>query len=307
MKSAASAGLIGGLISVPRIGASNMAPDQEKNVEERGSDEIAILSRLAGGLAHEIKNPLSTMAINLALLEEDWQASAGQRGEASGEPSPREARSARRIQTLKREVHRLENILDDFLHYARGGEVNRAPADLRAIVREVLEFMEPEHESQSIRHHVDLPLKLPLVLLDTDRIKQALVNLFRNSAQAMMDGGGELIVRVARNGNNVVLTVTDTGVGMTPDQVERCFDVYWSTKKGGTGLGLATTRRIIELHDGTISVVSDQGRGTSIAITLPLVVEIPHPDSQGDIVVEPISTEPSAEITKETNSLGDDE
>jgi len=278
-----------------------MANESEKNPEERGSDEIAILSRLAGGLAHEIKNPLSTMAINLALLEEDWQLSASQRGEEGAESKPREARSARRIQTLKREVQRLENILDDFLHYARGGEVNRAPEDLCAVVREVLEFMEPEHEAQSIRHLIELPVKLPLVLIDADRIRQALVNLFRNSAQAMPEGG-DLIVQVQRNGNFVELTVTDTGVGMTPDQVERCFDVYWSTKKGGTGLGLATTRRIVELHDGTISIVSEQGRGTSIAITLPLVVEITHPESQGDIVIEPLSVHPSAEATAETGT-----
>ena len=278
-----------------------MGNESEKNPEERGSDEIAILSRLAGGLAHEIKNPLSTMAINLALLEEDWQLSASQRGDDGTEPNPREARSSRRIQTLKREVQRLENILDDFLHYARGGEVNRAPGDLCATVREVLEFMEPEHEAQSIRHLVELPVKLPLVLMDEDRIKQALVNLFRNSAQAMPEGG-DLIVQVHRNGNFVELTVTDTGVGMTPEQIERCFDVYWSTKKGGTGLGLATTRRIVELHDGTISIVSEQGRGTSIAITLPLVVEIPHPDSLGDIVIEPLSVHRSLEATAETDT-----
>ena len=276
-----------------------MSQESEQNPEARGSDEIAILSRLAGGLAHEIKNPLSTMAINLALLEEDWEASAHQRGDDPAEPNPREARSARRIQTLKREVQRLENILDDFLHYARGGEVNRMPGDLRSTVRQVLEFMEPEHEAQSIRHLVDLPLKLPLVLMDEDRIKQALVNLFRNAAQAMPEGG-DLIVQIQRNGNIAELTVTDTGVGMTPEQVERCFDVYWSTKKGGTGLGLATTRRIVELHDGTISVVSEQGRGTSIAITLPLVVEIPHPDSHGDIVVEALSVHPSLESDSET-------
>ncbi|MFT5284889.1 MAG: two-component system sensor histidine kinase HydH [Planctomycetota bacterium] len=270
-----------------------MAKPNEPVGEKRGSDEIAILSRLAAGLAHEIKNPLSTMAINLALLEEDWQLTAPQRGEDAAEPTPRQTRLARRIKTLKREVHRLENILDDFLHYARGGEVNRAPANLSAVVRDVLEFVESEHEAQSIRHHVDLPLSLPLVLVDEDRIKQALVNLFRNSAQAMPEGG-ELLVRLVRRGNHVELTVTDTGVGMTPEQLERCFDVYWSTKKGGTGLGLATTRRIVELHSGTIAVTSEQGRGTSITITLPLVVEIPNPDKPGDIVVEPISTEPSA-------------
>ncbi len=263
---------------------------------ERANEEVAFLSRLAGGLAHEIKNPLSTMAINLALLEEDWQLAAAQREEGP-EPTPREARSWRRIQTLKREVQRLEHILEDFLHYARGGEVNRRPAELSRIVREVLEFVEPEHEQRGIRHHVELPLKLPLVLVDEAQIKQALVNLFLNSAQAMPEGG-ELIVRVRRIRNHVELTVTDTGVGMSPDQVDRCFDVYFSTKKGGTGLGLATTRRIVEQHGGTIAVVSEQARGTSFSITLPLVVEIPRTEAPHDsaspgIVVEPVALENS--------------
>jgi signal transduction histidine kinase len=99
------------------------------------------------------------------------------------------------------------------------------------------------------------------------------LNLAVNARQAMPDGG-ELIVRVERHGNFVELSLTDTGVGMTPEDLERCFDVYYSTKKAGTGLGLSTTRRIIEEHDGTITVVSEKGRGTSFSIVLPLLVEI---------------------------------
>ena len=260
---------------------------------DRAREQVAFLSRLAGGLAHEIKNPLSTMAINLALLEEDWRAGP--------EATPRETRSARRLGALSREVHRLENILEEFLHFARGGEVNRAPADLGRIVGEVAEFTEPEHAGLGIRQHLELPNALPLVLVDEDRIKQALVNLFRNAAQAMPEGG-ELLVRVGRRGNHVELTVTDTGVGMTPEQVDRCFELYWSTKKNGTGLGLATTRRIVEQHGGTISVISEPGRGTSFSITLPLVVEIARTDAPDEIVVEPLSMEPSAEPDEETES-----
>ena len=231
----------------------------------------AFLVRLAAGLAHEIKNPLSTMAINLALLEEEWGGT--RRGADAPEPGPREKRCLKRVQTLQREVRRLETIVEDFLRFARGGQVNRAPADLCALVREVLEFVEPEDRAQSIRHHVDLPAGLPLVMLDPGAFRQAVLNLLVNARQAMPDGG-ELIVRVQRRGNFVELTVTDTGVGMTPEDRERCFEPYYSTKKGGTGLGLSTTRRIVEEHDGTIAVVSEKGRGTSFSIVLPLVVEI---------------------------------
>jgi signal transduction histidine kinase len=170
-------------------------------------------------------------------------------------------------------VQRLEHIVDEFLHYAKGGEINRAPADLAEIVRDLLEFVEPEDSALGIRHHADLPIGLPLVLVDEGAFKQALLNLLVNARQAM-PGGGELLIRLRREGNWVEISVADTGIGMRPDQLERCFDEYWSDKKGGTGLGLSTARRIIEEHGGTISVVSEVGRGTSFSIYLPLFVEI---------------------------------
>jgi signal transduction histidine kinase len=179
----------------------------------------------------------------------------------------------KRVQTLQREVRRLETIVEDFLRFARGGEVNRSPHDLGSLVREVLDFVEPEDSGLGIRHHAELPAGLPLVMLDPGAFKQALLNLFVNARQAM-PAGGELIVRVRRAGNFVELSVTDTGVGMKPEDLERCFEVYFSTKKGGTGLGLSTTRRIVEEHGGTITVVSELGRGTSFSIVLPLLVEI---------------------------------
>jgi two-component system sensor histidine kinase HydH len=251
----------------PQLGSNSGAATRPQSAPSQ-EDKEAFLVRLAAGLAHEIKNPLSTMAINLALLDEEW---GGARG--GPEPGARELRCLKRVHTLQREVRRLETIVDDFLRFARGGQINRAPADLCALVREVLEFVEPEDRAQGIRHHADLPAGLPLVMLDTGAFRQAVLNLAVNARQAMPDGG-ELIVRVERQGNFVELSLTDTGVGMTPEDLERCFDVYYSTKKAGTGLGLSTTRRIIEEHDGTITVVSEKGRGTSFSIVLPLLVEI---------------------------------
>jgi len=258
--------------------APERGPDNAARAPERGLDNAAreeqapererVLARLAAGLAHEIKNPLSTMAINLALLEEEWgRAREGQ------EPSARDKRGLKRIGTLQREVKRLETIVEDFLRYARGVEVNRSPQDLVQIVREVLDFVDSEDRLAGIRHHVEMPLGLPLVMLDPGALKQALLNLFVNARHAM-PMGGELIVRIRREGNWVELSVTDTGTGMSPEQLERCFDVYWSTKKGGTGLGLPTTKRIVEEHGGRIAIVSEQNRGTAVSILLPLFVEI---------------------------------
>lgn len=244
----------------------------EPSAPQRESRTV-FLARLAGGLAHEIKNPLSTMAINLALLQEEWEKAAAARNPSEPEPTPREARSLKRIRTLQREVQRLEHIVEEFLVFARGGEVNRKPADLARLVAELLEFTEPEHAQQGIRHLVDIPVGLPLVLVDEVQFKQALVNLFKNAREAMPEGG-ELLVGMRRIHNHVELAITDTGTGMAPEELERCFEVYWSNKKGGTGLGLAATKRIIEEHGGTIAVISEQGRGTRFSILLPLVVEI---------------------------------
>ena len=257
----------------------------EKSQErEPEAEHEALLTRLAGGLAHEIKNPLSTMAINLTLLEEEWSRDRG------AEPSPRERRSLKRVRTLQREVSRLEGILEDFLRFARGGEINRAPKDLVALVREVLELLEPQHEAGEVRVHVDLPNSLPLVMLDDGAFKQGLINLLVNAGQAM-PGGGELIVQVKRTGNRVELRVTDTGVGMDEQQLERCFELYWSTKKEGTGLGLATVARIVQEHDGRLTVVSEKGRGTSFCISLPLLVELARrnggADGEGRTPLEP--------------------
>jgi two-component system, NtrC family, sensor histidine kinase HydH len=247
----------------------------EESPDRDGGDArpAGFLRRLADGLAHEIKNPLSTMAINLALLQEEWERAGSARNPDAPEHTPRERRSLKRVRTMQREVMRLEHILEEFLHYARGGEVNRKPEDISRIVGELIDFVEPEIGRAGIRHHLDLAMGLPLVLVDEDRIKQAVLNIFVNARQAMPEGG-ELIVRVRRVGNELELSITDTGIGMSPEALERCFEEYWSDKKGGTGLGLATAHRIIREHGGSMKLISEQGRGTSVAIYLPLAVEL---------------------------------
>jgi signal transduction histidine kinase len=230
------------------------------------------------------------MAINLALLQEDWERASVSRSPKEPVRTPREERSLKRIKTLQREVSRLEHILDDFLHYARGGVVDRRPEDLARIVRELLEFVEPEDERAGIRHHVDLPIGLPLVLVDEARIKQAVLNLLVNARQAMLQGG-ELLVRLRRMGNQVELSITDTGVGMSPEKLARCFEEYWSDKPGGTGLGLSTARRIIEEHGGTITALSELGRGSSFSCYLPLAVEIVRGED-GDRAAAPAPAAP---------------
>ncbi len=235
-----------------------LARSIELEKRAREAERLAHVGRLAGGLAHEIKNPLSTININLQLLEEDWAR--------VDTPEGRRLRS--KIQLLRREVRRLEEILSDFLRFAREPELQRQPCDVNELVGDVLDFIGPEAHSQGIQVRRAFAPDLPLCLLDADLMKQALLNLFVNAQQAMPDGG-ELMVRTARTRDGVRVDITDTGVGIPEDEIEKIFQVYYSTKKGGTGLGLPTAQRIIENHGGELRVQSEVGKGTNFQILLP--------------------------------------
>ncbi|HPF15622.1 MAG: two-component sensor histidine kinase [Planctomycetes bacterium] len=281
-----------------------MAETRKEPGPERPPHPDEFLTLVARGLAHEIKNPLSTMAINLTLLEEEF---TGDRAEGAPEPSPRDKRCLKRISVLHREVSHLENILDDFLRFARGGQINRAPGDLVALVREVLDFTAAQHQSAGIVVHAELPTSLPLVLIDSESIRRVLMNLLVNARQAM-PGGGELICQLRRDGPWAELRLTDTGVGMDEEQLSRCFDLYWSTKRGGTGLGLSTVRRTILEHGGRIGVISEPGRGTSFTIHLPLVQELagrPEHDPDQDAMEATERPPAAADPREQTEEVGE--
>jgi signal transduction histidine kinase len=234
----------------------------------------AELAELAGGFIHEMKNHLGTLKLQLELLAEDFQD--GQ--------SPREKRAFTKVQKLQTECQRLEDLSKDFLTFARINELEREPSDLADVIDELIEFYTPTAEKGNIRIHRLLPADLPLVCLNREMFKQALLNLFLNAQQAMPSGGDltiqgsvETSLRPYHPGDGrdgpldtVCLSIIDTGVGMSPDVLARVFRPFYSKRPGGTGLGLPTTRKIIEAHDGTIEAQSAVGRGTRFAIRLPL-------------------------------------
>ena len=240
--------------------AARRAERRAREVEERArrSGRLAYVGQLAGGLAHEIKNPLSTLSLNLQLLEEDLRDGHDPGGRRSG----------RRLETLQREAERLAAVLDDFLRFARGHDAKLREADLGALLHEVLDFFQPEaaQHGVAVRRHVG---ELPPVWLDEDLFKQSLFNLLLNARQAMPDGG-EIMVQAARENGAVCVHVTDTGVGIRPGEIEAIFRPYYSTKRGGTGLGLPSARRIVEEHGAELRVQSEQGKGTRFSIFLPL-------------------------------------
>lgn len=221
------------------------------------------LATLAGGLAHEIRNPLSTIGMNLELLAEELES----------DDSARARRMLKRISNLQGECRNLEDILNAFLQFARAGELNLEAASLNDVVSEYVGFLEPQADSLNVELRPHLDTNLPLVMLDRSLMRQALVNLGRNAMDAMPEGGSiDFLTHVTgdRQGHqNVVLEVIDTGQGMDEKTRSRMFHAFFSTRSGGSGLGLPTVRRIIESHRGQILCESEPGRGTRFTITLP--------------------------------------
>jgi len=244
------------------IESDDQQPDASAAAEEAlrlREKQYADFAALVGGLAHEIKNPLSTIRLNMELLGEDFAASQ----------TPKERRAAAKIAVVERECQRLQDLLDDFLNYAKVRHPHLASANLNRLVEQVLDFFEPTAKETGIEVLRFLDSDLPSVLLDTDTFRSALLNLILNAQQAMVEGG-QLVLRTRMTGGRVALDLIDNGCGMDNKTLTHAFDAFYSTKSGGSGLGLPTTRKIIEAHGGTLHVQSDVGRGTQFTIELPV-------------------------------------
>ena len=216
------------------------------------------MAQLAGALAHEIKNPLSTIRLNMELLAEDMEEI----------DSPVIRRAAKRVEVTKQECLRLQNLLDDFLNFAKSRRLNLRPADLNAEIEETLQFFAPEAAAGRVEIIRYLDAELPRVMLDGESFRSALLNLLLNAKQAM-PGGGQLVVRTTSIGDTVVVHLIDTGVGIDDQTAAHMFEAFYSTEPGGSGLGLPTTTKIIEAHGGRIHVQSALGQGTQFTIELP--------------------------------------
>ena len=231
----------------------NLARDHE-----RLQSQYAEIASLAGGLAHEIRNPLSTIVLNLDLLLEDLTAG----------DSPRERRMLQKVTTLRKQCEHLERLLNDFLQFARVGSLEQTSADLNVLVQEFIEFYQPQAKELGIEISPHLAANLPPVNIDFRLFLQVLTNLSRNAQQAM-PRGGVLELQTYAKGDKVMLDIIDTGEGMSPETQAKMFDTFFSTKKDGSGLGLPTVQKIVEVHKGTILCDSEPGRGTRFSIALP--------------------------------------
>jgi signal transduction histidine kinase len=210
-------------------------------------------------LAHEIKNPLSTIRLNMDLLAEDFSESE----------NPRDRRALAKVKVVQRECSRLQELLDNFLDFAKVRQLGLEPTNLNQQVKEVLDFFRPKAQKAGIELVDYLTSDLPTVLLDREAFHGALLNFVLNAEQAMPDGG-QLVVRTSVTADGVALDLIDTGCGMDENTRRHIFDAFFSTKPAGSGLGLPTARKIIEAHGGRITVQSEPGRGTQFTIKLPV-------------------------------------
>jgi len=232
---------------------------------------IEELGKLTGELAHEIKNPLSSIKINLKLAREELEAAKSAQGrQAGGGHNGQEfARALRKIAVIEKETDRLEQILEGFLRYIGKTELQLASVDINSLVSDMIDFYSPQARSHSIIIRQQLYDRPLVCKADEGMLKQVILNLFINAQQAMSDGG-ELLIRTDLRKKVAVIQISDTGSGIAPDKLGNIFDAYYSSRPQGSGLGLPTAKKIVEAHEGTISVESEPGKGTLFTIELPL-------------------------------------
>jgi signal transduction histidine kinase len=217
------------------------------------SRRMAAIGRLTSGVGHEVKNPINAIVVHLELL----------RGKVGSEVT-----AARHLEIIQSEIQRLDRVVQTLVDFSRPVELKLVDQDMRTIVSSVLMLASAGLESYNVTVVSELPAHPVIVKVDADLVKQALLNVVLNGAQAMAEGG-ELSVRLAEDGRSAIIKVQDHGEGI-PDEIRsKIFDLYFTTKRDGSGIGLAMTYRILQLHHGQLDVESTVGEGSTFILSLP--------------------------------------
>ena len=236
------------------------------------SRKLAALGRLMAGVAHEVKNPLNAMTIHLELLKQKLAAMREPitvpAGPAGGS---RTLDLSKHVNVIGDEIKRLDQVVVGFLKFARPDELKLQPVHLASLVSEVTSMTAPEAERRGIIVKTECPPSVPEINADPGMLQQALLNLTINACHAMPDGGTLRLICRPASRRRVEVTVEDTGVGIPPENLGRIFDLYFTTKEKGSGIGLSMVFRIVQLHDGDVEVQSTPGRGTRFRLLFPQV------------------------------------
>lgn len=251
------------------IGRSAILRDitERKRLEEAKlqAERLATIGAMSAKLAHEIRNPLSSITLNIDLVRDEIETLAKPAG-VTGD----EARSL--LRSIDSEVRRIQRVTEDYLQFARMPRPHRERVALNEVLTHGLSFMQSLFEATGVQVRTDFDDSLPPILADEEQIWQAILNLVRNALEAMPTGG-TLTLRTARDGTDIVLSIADTGKGMGETERRHIFKPFFSTKTGGTGLGLPLTQQIITEHGGRIECESAEGKGTTFHIHLPQATE----------------------------------
>jgi PAS domain S-box-containing protein len=224
------------------------------------TERLNALTLLAAGVAHELGNPLNSLNIHLQLLERNVKKLEGDGREEMQES----------IDIARAEINRLDSIISQFLRAIRPTHPQLKPENVNSIIDETVRFFAPEIRDRDMMVEQELRADLPLLQLDRDQMKQAFYNVIKNSLEAMKERG-ILRIRTDMDNTHVIVSFTDTGGGISPDNLGRVFEPYFTTKPSGTGLGLLIVRRIVREHGGELSIQSDQGKGLTLIIRLPYI------------------------------------
>ncbi len=252
--------LAGGALPGASLGALLTLHDLESVREIESEIELsrrlAAIGRLTSGVGHEVKNPINAIVVHLELL----------RNKLSGPDS----RAMRHLEIIESEIQRLDRVVQTLVDFSRPVELQLREQDVRRVVSGVLMLASAELETHNVRVYSHMPDRPLITKVDADLIKQAILNVVLNGAQAMAHGG-ELHVTVREEGRMAAIEISDSGSGIPDDIREKIFDLYFTTRKDGSGIGLAMTYRIIQLHNGSIDVQSEQNIGSTFTLKLPLL------------------------------------
>ena len=226
------------------------------NTQLQVSERLAAVGRITAGVAHEVKNPLNSMRLWLENLKESLPADA-------------DGAALQAVHVLDVEIDRLDAVVKRFLDFSRPIDMRLEPTQLADLLREVLEVAQPQLQKSNVQVARLLPIGIPEVFVDRDLLKQAVLNLVLNAVDAM-PSGGQLQLTLSRRGEMAEITVGDTGKGIPTEDKQKVFQLFFTTRPGGSGIGLASTFRIVQLHNGSIDFTSEVGRGTTFRIELPL-------------------------------------